>query len=385
MIIAYIYRLCIGLWQCVVHMNALRSLRVKRLLLAITYPFLLSALTRAEVFDLENSSPWLTVGRSRVTFSSGWDAFVVADSSCVRINSRGVYAKPSHWKVRRLPAWAWSSVRCSPSGRGGLCDTGLGVAFPETRPLYNASGAWGGMQCTRKEDGRVLDSEYGYDVSACDVLDGGGDVVLCGRTLSYAKTGLVEPVYWVLCLISVFVVRSLSYLVVNKITACSEGSIEVTWVDWATIVACLAVLPLSLIPSGDSGFVTVEETLFYDFVCFYCGLYVILFMLHALACSLNDPPIYNLIAATLQLVACRLYLSAETPYNPVIIWAVSTRAMAKLRSRYWGGIIIGLSTLADAIILALMCMIAFSHNRFYIVAIMALSMATSDTLIEKRN
>lgn len=345
---------------------------------------LLASPVSCEVFDLENSAPWLVVGRNRVTFSLGWDAFVVADSACVRVNSRGVYSKPSHWTARRLHRDVWTSRKCAPGGGGGLCDTGMGVVFPDSAspPVYNASRAWGGLQCTRPTDGRVLDNQYGYDVSACDVLDEGGDIVLCGRDLSFARTKIVDGVYWVLCLIAVYIVRSLSYLVVKKMTTVGDQpSPNFQWSDAWTVVLCLAALPLCLVPLGDAGFVTDEEAFFFDFLCIYCASYAVLFAVHAWAKDERDPPVYNLIAATVQVIACRLYLSAETPYNPVIMWAISTRALAKMRCKSWGGLVLGLSTLADAYLLALMCMISFEHNRLYLAAVMTLSMTTSDTLV----
>jgi len=333
----------------------------------------------SEIFDLENAAPWLTVGRSRVAFSSGWDAFVVADSSCVRVNSRGVYAKPSHWRPRSLGG-TWAARQCAPSAQGGLCDTGVGVAFPASTPAYNASGAWGGLGCSRSDDGRVLDFAHGYDLSACDVLDGGGDVVLCGRALSFARTALPVWSYWLLCLIAVFAVRSLSYLVVNRLGAKVQDAAMRGYSDLATVGACVAALPLVYLPDLDAAFVTDEEALFFDFVLFYCLLYAALFAAHKLQGKSKDPPIYNMIAGTLQAIACRLYLGAETPYNPVIVWAVATRGLGKLRSELWGDWVLGLSALADALLLSLACMVGFSHSRMYLVAIASLSLATSDTL-----
>jgi hypothetical protein len=256
------------------------------------------------------------------------------------------------------------------------------LAFPDQQvPAYNASNAWGGLSCSRSDDGRVLDSDYGYDVSACDVLDSGGDAVLCGRNFSFSRTGLAEPVYWLLCLIAVFVVRSLSYLVLKKLNAKqSNGGERRGMSDALTVCACVAVIPLALLPDGDAIFVTFEEALFFDAVCVYAGMYAVLFGLCVCTGIEEDPPIYNLIAATLQVIACRLYGSADTPYSPVLIWAVATRAMVKMRSGNWGGWVITLTTLADALLLSLMCAVSFPHDRLYLVPVMALSLATSDAL-----
>jgi hypothetical protein len=41
--------------------------------------------------------------------------------------------------------------------------------------------------------------------------------------------------------------------------------------------------------------------------------------------SSNELPIYNVIVASLQLIACRFYAAAETPYNLVLIGILACR------------------------------------------------------------
>lgn len=334
-----------------------------------------------EIFDLGDSTPWLVSAGGRVTFSSGWDAFVVADSSCVRVSARGVQAKPSHWTPRALGP-TWTSRACAPGPLPSLCELSDGsLAFPEPSlarlPAYNASRAWGGLECTRQADGRVMDPSYAYDVSACDVLDG-GDAVLCGRTLSFARTGLSEWAYWALCVIAVFLTRSLSHLVVERASRhARQGGF---WEDLLVIASCVAVIPLSLLPNAYEWLVTDEDYVFYLVMCVYAGTYVLLYAVYCCGSQYSDPPIYNLIAATLQLIASRLYLSAETPYNTVIIWAISTRALMKLRSHQdqW---VVGFTTLFDSLVLSLMCVLGFTFDSLYLVPIFCLSLCTSDALI----
>jgi hypothetical protein len=349
---------------------------------------LLAAAVRGEVFDLDDSAPWLSANQADILFDRGWDAFVVADSSCVRVSARGVQAKPSHWTPRSLDASRWASRVCVPGSGGGLCETsGGGVVFPARDrgfpPAYDAAAAWGSLACSRASDGRVLVPGSGaYDVSACDVLDAGGDVVLCGRTASFARTALPDWAYWTLCLIAVYVVRSLSYLVAQRVEKKGPEGGRSVWHDALTVGVCLAVLPLCLAPDGDAWFVTHEESLFFAAACAYVGLYACLFAVYAYEGGGPDPPVYNLIAATLQVIACRLYNGAETPYNPVVIWAIGTRGIVKLRSPRVSWLRVGLSTLADSMMLSLMCVIGFEHSPHYLVAIFTLSMATSDGFSE---
>ena len=337
-----------------------------------------------ELFNLDDRVPQLTSNGNAVRWSGGWDALTAADSCCMRVNARGIYAKPSHWTPREdLRQAGWASAPCMADGRGGLCTAEFGVLFPSLDvPRYNASAPWGGAGCSRASDGRSLDPGYGYDVSACDVLDGGGDAVVCGRTAYFRRTAVPVGVYWTLCVLAVFVVRALGYLVVHRVKGKgAPAAFSEHWDNLLTVVACTLVLPLTLASDGVAGFVTVEEQFFFVTVCCYAGAYVGHFANYTWNAdgeSARDPPIYNMIAATLQIIASRLYLSAETPYNPVIIWAVMTRALLKLRTK--GGLASSLTTFADSLILSLMCVIGFGYNPLYLVALFTLSMATSDAI-----
>lgn len=329
----------------------------------------------AELFNLDDSVPFATSNGARVRWGAGWDALVVADSSCVRVNARGVFAKPSHWTPRDLGRLGWAAAGCVPAGSEGLCVAAGGVAFPVLRaPRYDPGSDWAGLGCGRGADGRVLDPAAGaYDVSACDVLDAGGDAVLCGRTLWTRRTGLSAGVYWTLCLLCVLVVRALSYLVVRGLQRV-EGEDDQGRADRITVAGCLLILPLCLFPDGDAGFVTVEERLFFVFLCCYAGVYSVLFLLSG---QRRDPPIYNLIAASLQIVASRLYLGVETPYNPVLIWGVMTRAMVKLRGPGFEAVSCT-TVLLDSLLLSLMCVLGFPYNPCYLVAVAAVALATAD-------
>ena len=90
----------------------------------------------AEIFNLDDSAPRLRSNGQAVVWSGGWDALVVADSSCTRANARGIYAKPSHWTPRSdLPSVGWASSPCVPDGGGALCAAPFGAVFPsEERP-----------------------------------------------------------------------------------------------------------------------------------------------------------------------------------------------------------------------------------------------------------
>ena len=341
----------------------------------------LLATGRAEVFNLDDAAPWVASNGATVRWTEGWDALTVADSACVRVNARGVFAKPSHWTPRALEGLGWARADCLPGAPGALCTSARGALFPTAaRPAFNASAAWPGLGCARAADGRVLDpGRPGYDVSACDVLDGGGDAGVCGRAAWTRRTAVAEWVYWALCLLAVLLVRALSYLVVRRIQP--PGAPEpcpppLAGPDALTVGACVAALPLVLIPDGDAGFVTVEERFFFLFLCGYVAAYTLLFAQYAHQGGQGEPPIYNLIAATLQAIASRLYAGVETPYNPILIWAVMTRALVKLRRGF--DPVASTTVLVDSLLLALMCVLGFPYPPLYLVAVACAALTTAD-------
>jgi hypothetical protein len=333
---------------------------------------LISGVVQAELFNMDESVPYILSNGGRVRWDGGWDAMVVADSSCVRVNARGVFAKPSHWTPRNLSGSGWTESReCIPS-RESLCTTANGSVFPSNTPRYDGSRGWAQAGCERSGDGRILDGAHGYDLSTCDVLDTGGDVVVCGRTVSFRRTAMGNVPYWLICILAVYMVRALSYSIVHRIQAQTEGGDETM-----TAFACACVLPIALVPGGDIGSVTVEEHLFFCVVCCYSVLYGILFVVYKATHGVQvDPPIYNLITGTLQVVACRLYCGAETPYNPVLIWAVGTRGMVKLMSNF--DETTSVTTFVDSLMLSLMCVMGFGGNPLYLAGLFAVSLATAD-------
>jgi hypothetical protein len=336
----------------------------------------------AEVFNLDDSVPFVMSNGVPVRWTHGWDALTVADSACVRVSSRGVFAKPSHWTPRALSGLGWGRADCVPGEPGVLCTTHGGAVFPTAhRPVYNASAAWHGLECTREADGRLLDpGRLLYDVSACDVLDAGGDAVVCGRSAWTRHTGVADWVYWALCLLAVLIVRALSYLVVRRLAPHAEQTPEHPMLadsDALTVGACVAALPLVLIPEGDAEFVTEEERFFFLFLCGYVLVYTLLFAQYARQLNAQGgPPIYNLIAATLQLVASRLYSGVETPYNPILIWAIATRALVKLRAGF--DPVASTTVLLDSLLLALMCALGFPYPPLYLLAIACAALTTTD-------
>ena len=356
------------------------------------------------IFDLADSVPYLATDHARVVWTSGWDALLAASGGCIRVNARGVSVKPPHWAQADLRRLGWDSRPCIASSMA-LCDTGHGMCFPAAPQslavynpssawgglaVYNPSAAWGGLACSRESDGRALAPENVYDVTSCDALDGGGDLVLCNGMLSFARTDLPPWAYWSVCLLAVYIVRALSYLVLRRVERASSAGQETaeeplastgqeTAEDDRTVAATACCVVVTLASGWQSVFVTEEEA----FAARYALAYVLAYMgmwgwARLSRFDLADPPIYNLIAGTLLFVATRLYAGVETPYNAPLIWAIAARVGTKLRARECVATLV--TAPLDALMLSLLCTLGFGFDSLFLMGILAAAFAVGDIL-----
>lgn len=211
-----------------------------------------------------------------------------------------------------------------------------------------------------------------YDFTACDVFQGQSDVVQCGRVASVKNTAVPEWLYWTLCVLAVLLVRAFSYKVAKFADPDAQSTADakkqppaydITKTDAAVSAMCALICVLCAIPPATDAMVTHEELNVFVFVIAYIVGYI---LAHAFAVHSTDPPIYNMIAASIQLIIIRLYCGTHTPYNPVLLWAVSTRSIYKLRSNF--SLTASCSILLDSVLLTLMCTYGF-ETHFAIIGI----------------
>ena len=355
------------------------------------------------VYPLDDAGPWAVSDSVQIQWSKGWGAYTLASSRCVRVNKRGIHTKPAFWTpVHDLHASGWHTWRCTP-GLRGLCAMGNETVFPEypLRPVYDPhtppvglGAGWAG--CARESDGRVLDATAaGYDLSPCDVIDGGWDVVLTDHTLALMHTDMDAWMYWTLCILVICVVRSLSYLValrmhpegglkalVGPSMPAFETRMEMLFGAWArttsprTTAACLVIWALCVFPTLHTIYVTVEEQIFFAAVAVYIPVYSLLW---SMSTHTEDPPLFNMIVASVLLATTRLYAGTETPYVPVLACALGARALMKLRNDYWSRLV-AVTVMLDGFLLSLMSVLGFVHDPPYQVLVGALALLASDVL-----
>ena len=223
-----------------------------------------------------------------------------------------------------------------------------GPRQPERREAVTADG-WKDLGCLNSR-GKLLVSLGVYDISACDVFDEGLDLVYAGNTIYHRHSTLELWEYWLLVVLSIVLVRFLSY----NIQALWDPAPDTR--PQLPALVCALLVVLVVLVDGDSHFVTSADQayaclssndpiacliaanlaqVFFWATIAYISIYL---AMHAKAWQSASAtiPVYNVLVATLQLVASRFYAAAETPYNLVLIgilaargWSVSFKLVLK--------------------------------------------------------
>jgi len=336
------------------------------------------AWARADVLPLDDARPWLVSAGVPVDWTSGGGAFVLASSPVIRLNYRGVTLERPGSVLRDLAPLGWSPAYCNISARG-LCASEFGVAFRvqqagapvvSDNPDAQLPPDWHGLHCANAV-GRGLTYRPQYDLSACDLLDEGADVVFGAGVLYFRRSALPLGVYWALVVGAILLVRA----VARNVQAHRERATpDLQRVPLAAATACI----LLVAREGEGLYATEGDHAFYLATMGYCICYLgyhVYFFVHARAQAVanteiqsEQPPVFNLAAGVLQLIVSRLYTGAETPYNPIILLIVCTRALTKLRRPSAGHALTGL---LDASYVALACELGFMPDPVYMVALIA--------------
>lgn len=310
----------------------------------------LLATARASLYSLQDSPstrPSLATGPDTVLPLAWWDggpAFVLASAGAVRVNYRGVVVYPPNARVRANVS-GWHGVACNTSA-WALCSSDVGQVFPyrsprvpERRESVQVDG-WNDLSCAQSE-GKIVTAKGFYDVSACDIFDEGLDVLYSAGNVYHRHSPIPTWEYWALVLLAIVLVRSLSY---NIQALWHDGKVQqaehpsVTTEQWPALLASLALLILILV-RGDAAYVTSADQLFFWSSAAYVLIYLAIHVSERVWKQAQEEgddeedeagrferPVYNILVATLQLVAMRFYSGAETPYNVVLLGMLACRA-----------------------------------------------------------
>lgn len=294
----------------------------------------------AAIHQLTDARPTLGVTTTTPWPGREWDwssagaGFVLANSEAVRINFRGFHTFASHRRLRPLKRMGWASAACNVSA-WALCASEVGEVLPSHPPRVAETPRanpqeWARLGCT-DNSGKVIVKQGVYDISACDILDEGLDIVYSSSEVFHLTTAMPLWRYWTCVGLAITLVRTLSHNIQDAWTA--HGS-RPTLSQWPTIAASVALVALVLV-DRDTVYVTYADQLFFWASVAYVGFYTTVHSLVALgglSTQAGPPeyPVFNVIIGTLQILATRLYTAAETPYNLVLMLMLSCRVWTKL-------------------------------------------------------
>lgn len=302
---------------------------------------LMPAYALASIHQLTDARPTLGVTSATPWPAQGWDwssagaAFTLANTEAIRVNFRGLHTFATHRRLRPLKQLGWVSTACNASA-WALCSSDVGDVLPSHPPRVSETPGsvppdWARLACT-DNSGKVLVSEGAYDISACDIIDEGLDVVYSDRQVFHSTTAVPLWRYWVCVGLAIALVRTLSH------------NVQDTWAAHASHpslsqrnpVAASAALVVLVLVDGDAVYVTYADQLFFWASVAYVGFYLVVHTVVATGWAATHPgaqpecAVFNVIIGTLQILATRLYTAAETPYNLVLMFMLACRAWSKL-------------------------------------------------------
>lgn len=319
-------------------------------------------------------------------WSGGGASYMLSSTAAIRINFRGFHAYPVHWRMRSLSSMGWASVPCNVSA-WALCQADSGGVLPSYKP-HVAEGStrmpptWKGLGCT-DNSGKVLTSQVIYDISACDIIDEGVDIVYSNMEVFHLTTALPTWRYWVCVGLAISLVRALSHNI-QQIWAGSigEGVGHNTMSQGLSLIMAVLLLIL-VVMDGDAVYVTQADSLFFWVTVAYVLFYVTIHLVTRLSEAYHERPIFNVMIATLQLLAIRLYTAAETPYNLVLMLMLACRAWIKLTNGSsldapaWETLTLAI----DATYIALVIELAYTGSDEALVAIFAVAYVASRVIL----
>jgi len=332
----------------------------------------------SQMSPIEDARPLVSSGGHTISWWEGGPALLASSSSMIRLNSRGIYSHGPGVAVRSLQEIGWYSKPCNLSA-WALCATEVGSILPCGKPwMPDAPGllppGWSSLQCA-DSSAKVLTDLGAYDISACDIIDEGLDVVFSHGSVYIRNSALNPVLYWTLVVLGIVLVRSLSYNI-QSMWMSEAGSKT----QWPAVASVLAVFVIALLDQ-DTMYATESDKDFFWLSVIYVGLY----LAFHLACwymrakargSMEFQwPVYNMIIGALQLGVLRLYLSAYTPYTLFLLGAIGSRWWLKMlrtdpRHQF--------TMLLDACYVAMSMQVAAEGQAYALIPVVCISFVLAD-------
>ena len=180
----------------------------------------------------------------------------ISSSAAIRLNVRGMFSYHQGTDVRDLQGIGWYAKPCNLSA-WALCSTETGDVFPAARPRMpqnpsSLSPGWRSLSCSDSSQ-KILIDTGSYDITACDVLDEGLDIVYARGMVYIRKTSIQGWMYWTLVALAIILVRALSYNI--QYLWFKDSSPKDQW----PVVACTIVMLVLVLSDLDSLYVTYND------------------------------------------------------------------------------------------------------------------------------
>ncbi len=334
-------------------------------------------LTRMRTVLVVSPDPQSTSTSYPWDWSSAGPAFTLANTEATRINVRGLHTFAPRRRLRDLGKMGWTGVPCNLSS-WALCSSHAGAVLPSFSPRvaeapHSVVTDWSRLTCG-DNTGKTLVSQPYYDISACDIIDEGLDVVFSKNEVFHVVTAMPLWRYWVCIVLAVALVRTLSHNVHRSWI--DQNSSEPNIPQCPALVGIGAIMVLVLI-DRDYVYVTHADQLFFWISIAYVCVYLVNQCLDRMhlpqpgeAHAPLEMPVFNIIIGTLQVLAMRLYCAAETPYNVVLISMLACRSWAKVVTyKYHEDARRSLTLTCDAIYLSLASELAYTGNHELLIAV----------------
>jgi hypothetical protein len=286
------------------------------------------AITQAQIDQIADSRPYLASDGHALAWWDGGPAYHLASSGIIRITRRGIFSRSSTSSLRDLARLGWTHTACNLSA-WALCTSENGHVMPSPPPRTVQDPAsmpdgWKNMTCADSA-GKYLVSNEAYDITACDILDEGLDIVYSGSSMYHRRGSIPKWEYWTLVILGIILVRAFSY---NLQLFWDKQAVMQS--QWPPVIAT-TVLFLLAVTGSDASYITEEDQILFWSTAAYVGTYLAFHMSHWLKKKCKGAegdyqwPLYNMVIGALQLVTFRLYSSSFTPYTMVLTGGIGFR------------------------------------------------------------
>lgn len=328
-------------------------------------------------YILDNKLPFTFSNGNKVQWTSGPDAFALAKSSCVRLNERGIQLYPDHWNIRDI---TWQRIPCTVK-ENALCASPFGNVLSETEtPSINPilkTFPFTDCSCTQEYTNQIINyTSDRYDISVCNVMNQGGDLVYYQNTLYMQNTGMAWWEYMLLCVLCIYSIRTFSNIITNDPHINNNKSFLYIIIS----ITCILVI---CIHNGTHMYISYEDLISYWYLVCYLLFDLTVFFISHFYTKLPWFPSYNIIISSFVLISIRLYNSINTPYAPFLLWAICTRFFIKLLTSSWT-FLIYFSLFMDSLLISLLLVFGCSYSPIVIICIVFIATITADIILHKK-